>query len=161
MVRSRFYQYTTIILLVLNIVVISLLFIGRPDRSPRQEGPMRPFNRAIDVLKLDKEQHEIFFQSARRHDQDMEDISFQQRELLETYFSTLIIPESNSQADSILQQVQQLESQKIQSTYQHFEEVKELLREDQIPNFEVFINNMLKMILNTRGRRLPPPRKHK
>ena len=55
-------------------------------------------------------------------------------------------------------QLQQLESQKLQSTYQHFEEVKNILEEEQMADFELFMNRLLEKILLEEEKKPHPPK---
>jgi hypothetical protein len=57
-----------------------------------------------------------------------------------------------------MQEVLRLEQQKIVATYQHFEAVKGILRDDQRVGFEAFVNQALGRILLKSQENRPPPR---
>jgi len=149
----QFYKYATFILLALNITLISFFFITKP------KGNMgKPPLRALETLGLDKAQHDLFLASAKRHSTEMEGINEAQKKLLMPYFNQLTNTKQTINSDSIFREVQQLERRKIEQTYQHFSEIKATLKDEQIDDFEGFMDRILQRILLTQKKSPPPPK---
>jgi hypothetical protein len=141
--------------------MITFFFLTRPPHRafPPREAGDQPFkNRAIDILKLDEDQQSTFLNSVQSHGEQMRATNDQQRDLLKPYFHQLIDPKQMVDADSTLHKIQQLELNKIESTYQHFQEIKLILTPDQQAGFEAFMTQALKMILLDTEKNPPPPK---
>jgi hypothetical protein len=155
MKQLQFYKYAAWVLLVLNISMLAFFFLTKPGPPHTQ----RPFkNRAVDVMHLDKQQHDIFLQYVKLHRQQMDSINDQQAKLLQPYFYSLIDSTKVADTAAVLDAVQALERKKIVATYQHFKQVKSNLRSDQQPNFETFMNQALEMILLQTKKNPHPPK---
>ena len=154
MKNLQFYRYAALALLLLNIGIIAFFIITMP-RPPH--GGERPgfSDRAADVLKLDKQQHDTFLDLAKEHSELMRGFNDQQRDLLKPYFQTLAESSSKIDADSLLQRHQEIERKKIESTYKHFQDVKSILKDDQQESFGVFMESALRQIL-MEGNKKPP-----
>jgi len=150
MKSRQFFKYTTWAMLVLNLGLISLFFF-------RNLGPPNDL-RAIDTLKLDDEQHKFFLVLAQKHEMIIEDIAAQQKNLLRPYFKQLVNQDLKIDNEELLMKMQLLESQKITSTYQHFLEIKNILKEDQVADFEGFMDRMLAHILVGNNKNPKPPK---
>ena len=156
MKQIQFFKYATLLMLVLNLGLVAFFLLTKPKPPMRGE----TFNpRAIEILQLDKDQHQAFLQSAEQHGKQMKSINDGQRDLLRPYFNSLVDPSLKINSDSILQQVQLLDRQKVEATYFHFKTVKTLLRDDQQDNFEQFMTKALgRLLLNDTPAKPPRPR---
>ena len=144
MKQLQFFKYATGAMILLNLLIIAffLLTKPKPPAFPPHNARSNGFQvRAIDILKLDKQQHTTFLQSAKQHSQQMESINRQQRDLLKPYFHSIIDSTINIASETVLDEIQQLERNKIEATYQHFQQVKSILKNEQQADFKVFINN--------------------
>lgn len=150
MQSTQFYKYATCIMVLLNLTILGFLFFRNPHG--------RKGSRAIDTLKLDRQQHAAFLISAKQHETLMKGLMEKQQVLLKPYFQQLINADGKVDEIQLLVTMHQLESQKIQSTYQHFKEVKAVLKEEQIADFELFMNRMLKKILLEKEKSPHPPK---
>ena len=139
MAKLKVYQFIALGLLVLNLVLLSVIVFApaRADNSPQ---------RAIDTIGLDAEQQERFLDYAHAHQDEMRKYNAEQNALLETYFRQLTTDDAANPGPPPAA-VQGIERQKIVSTYQHFLEVKKLLRPEQEKNFPVFVDAVLQQIL--------------
>lgn len=155
MKQLKFYKWATWGLLALNLLMLSFFFITRGG----EHGRHGLSNRAIDLLKLNEEQHTQFLASVKRHDQVMTSINLAQSNLLKPYFAQLTTPNPNINLAAILEKIQVLEKQKIASTYQHFEEVRNTLTEEQLPDFKLFMDNILKKLIATEKKNPHPPKR--
>jgi len=150
MKSMQFYKYATWGMLGLNLTLLALFFFGRPPGGMGQ--------RAIETLRLDEAQHADFLTSAKSHDALMQELLKKQHILLKPYFQQLIKPKISVDEQQLWAKMQQLESQKIQSTYQHFKEIKNILKEEQKADFELFMNRMLERILIEKEKKPHPPK---
>lgn len=142
MEQLKFYKYATIILVVLNLSMIAFFFIIRPKGKPHKG------RNVVEILKLDKTQDDTFLKYADTHKASMKELDEQQKALLKTYFQTLTDTTNLTITDSLLMKVQILEKQKIESTYEHLEEVRTILNEEQLPYYQEFMNNVYNRILS-------------
>lgn len=157
MSESKFYKYATFGLILINLVILSVFFVGLKPLS--HGGPNRHLGKnPHDLLQLSESQKSEFYILAEAHIEKVKDIDREQKRALEKYFKQLTL-QSQANEDSILTEVNKLESQKIRSTYEHLEEVKALLKDDQSIHFEKFIQHVLADVLGSRQERRPPPRR--
>ena len=155
MSQLKFYKTAAIGFFILNIVFLSFFFFTRPKpHGGRGWGK----NDAQHILHLDAEQNEVFLKLAEQHIEEMKKLKLQQKELLEEYFKPLLADEQFSSRDTALLEVQLVEQRKVESTYQHFEDVKAMLKPEQEVYFKEFVKGALGRILLKKGNQ-PPPRK--
>lgn len=146
----QLYKYSTWGLLVLNFLLLGFILLNKMQ-SPKSL-------RAIDTLKLDEQQHIAFLNSAKEHDLILKKIKRQQQQILATYFQQLMDEEKKSTITDDLVKYEQLESQKITATYQHFAEIKHILNPNQYADFELFMDRILKIILPEQKNNRHPPK---
>ena len=155
MKQLQFYKYAALGLFLLNFLMITFFFITKP-KPPHQEGGFQ--KKAVDILKMDEQQHDTFLQFVKQHQRQMEEVNKQQRDLLKPYFYSLSDSTNKVDTESTLDRVQLLERKKIESTYQHFQDVKSILKPEQQAGFEEFMNTALERILLDKQRNSPPPK---
>jgi len=141
MKQLQFYKYATIGLLLLNVALLTFFFLRKPNHPPRADLKRG----AIDILKLDDGQGETFFNLAKEHQQKMKVFNQSQKELLKPYFNSLV--DSTGRNKNVLDKVEQLERQKIESIYRHFQDIKSILKKEQLSVFEEFMDDAIKRIL--------------
>lgn len=146
MKSQAFYRSATWALLFLNVSLIAVFLFSRPG-PPVNRADYGFLDQAIAILDLDDDQRKIFLGEARRHSRALEEIDRQQSDLLKPYFFQLTSTAENVDEAAILDQVQALERRKINVTYQHFQKVKEILKEEQAAYFEDFMSKALDIIL--------------
>lgn len=154
---SKIYKFATWALLLLNIALLAFFFLAPPPHMNRGNGPSKGIGK--NMLNLDDEQKDLFQASANKHQRLMESLSKDQADLLNAYFDNLITFTDQSQKDSLLSNFTNVEAQKLELTYEHFEEVKEILTDDQLENFEKFISELLNRTVLKRNRRPKKPKK--
>lgn len=147
MKQSKFYKYIIWSLIGLNIAVLAFFLISKNDAATKL--PIKN-NRSevIALLRLDEQQAAELNKLADEHTRRMIDFKKQQAELLSPYFQNVINAEGKMANDS-LQHVDYLalERAKIEMTYAHFQEIKDLLKEEQLPHFQEFMNNTINRVL--------------
>ena len=130
MKKLQFYRYATWTLLVLNLVMLAFFVFNKPH-------PPHKKNRGgvVERLNFDQQQHERFLEYLKVHHQKMTAFSKQQEDLLKPYFEQLIDTTSTIDSLAVFSAVQQLEEKKISAVYQHFQDVRSILRPEQEENF--------------------------
>ena len=155
MKQLQFYKYATWGLLILNVSMIAFFFLTAP---PRPSGGERAGKKAIDILRMDEDQNNSFLQYVQQHSNQVDNLDKQQLSLLKLYFKNLISSSNKVNSDSLLNKIQLFERQKIEFTYQHFLDVKSILKPDQQVHFEDFMEHAMDIILKVHNK---PPRPQK
>ena len=157
MSQIKLYKYATWGLLFLNIAVLAFFLLTKP--KPQHHPPSNNFqSEVIEMLDLNTQQASTFKALAEAHNQQMRSISGQQQQLLIPYFESLTNPSSTIDSDGVLSQFQQLEREKIEVTYQHFQDIKSMLNEEQLPDFENFMNTFIHTLLLDEKKNPSPPK---
>ena len=76
MKQVKFYKYTTIFLMILNLLMVAFFLITKPKK-----GHVNKKN-AIEILNLDKTQHEAFLEYVDKHKGLMQGFDKEQKQLL-------------------------------------------------------------------------------
>jgi hypothetical protein len=140
-----FFKTTTFFLLLLNLVLIFLLFQGRP-KGPH--GPRGPFkHKAIEILKLDATQAEEFKALAKTHHEAIEKLNTESSTLLKPYFNDLFKKTNSSEKDSLMLRFQSIAKEKVVVTQNHFLEVKKILKPEQEQHFDLFLKKSVNILL--------------
>lgn len=142
MEQVKFYKYATITLVVLNIAMVAFFFLTKPKGKPHNG------RKVVEMLQLDEAQNDTFLKYVDTHKALMKGFNEKQKALLKTYFQTLTDTTNLAVTDSLLTEVQRLERQKIESTYEHLKDVRNILNEEQTPYFQEFMNKVYSRILS-------------
>ncbi|MCI4670747.1 MAG: hypothetical protein MRZ79_21610 [Bacteroidia bacterium] len=148
MTKLFWYKITSIALLMLNISILVFFYFSRPSMGmppPPMDGRAENPRKVAQILHLDSEQEEKFVQLAISHRKSLQKLTEEQYDILGPAFLVISSEESHNVQlrDSVLEPVQLLEKEKIQATYDHFKEVKKLLREEQLVYFQEFMDLIL------------------
>ncbi len=157
MTQLKLYQYAAWGLLVLNLSMVAFFFLTKPTPPDRADGQQFR-NKAVNILQLDEQQEAAFSKLAMAHAEEMRRLMKSQQDLLKPYFDHLLTENDAVNPDSILLQYQQLEKEKLVVTYQHFEDIKGILKEEQKGNFPKFMEEAIRALLPKRGNGARPPR---
>lgn len=160
MEKKIFYQYTILGLVALNIGVLAFFLFAKSHRPPPRFAKNLQ-SEVIEILDLDQQQAATFRKMAAEHRLKMSAIDERRKKLLLPYLATLSDDSESSHPDSLLQRFQRAEREKITSTYQHFQEIKKILKKEQLPHFEVFIEKISDRILSSEQKKSPPPKDFK
>lgn len=151
MKKETVYKITIGVLLALNLLqLIGFLFAPKPQRMRVQKGHFE--NEAVQILNLNNEQQKKFINFAEGHRDKMKILYDQQTELASEYF--------HQPNDSLLDLITKIETEKISTTQQHFSDVKSILNQNQISDFEKFKKKALQSILK-KNTDLPPPQERR
>lgn len=163
MQKETFYQITIAILLIFNLTHLGLQLYappsqssGHPSTKPSVSGPPHPPPHlssqrpayasgknfqyvAVRQLQLNETQTQQFLALAKAHQERMQGIHEQQKQLITRYFE--------QPSESRLKRITDLDRQKITVTEAHFQDVFALLQGEQKKHFETFRQNALHKIL--------------
>lgn len=157
MKKESIYKSLIVLLLVINLVQISGHFFSPkpPHHSQAKSPPMPPphamqsspthikgalfLKQAMQLLQLDGEQKQQFLKLAKAHESHMSKLQKQQSELTLNYFQ--------QPAAELLENIANLDKQKVTLTEAHFGDVYQLLTPEQQPNFSAFKQAALQVII--------------
>lgn len=108
-------------------------------------------------LGLSEEQKMQYHTLARQHREAMNGIDKLNMDIAKDYYSTLKIG-NESDSDSLLQKLLELERSKQQLTYHHFADLKALCTPEQLPKFNTIIDNILQVLIPEKKKNQHPPR---
>ncbi|MEL7006601.1 MAG: hypothetical protein AAFN93_28335 [Bacteroidota bacterium] len=158
MKSKKIYQIGFLVLILINATLIYLL-VKRPQRPPMNRGSRQGsiIEKISAHLELTEEQAANYRLMAKQHGQQMRSFEADHRELVKAYFETFN-SSSIASPDSIKIEILNIESEKLEYTYEHFKELKSILEEHQKARFELIIKDILAVLINDRSKRPPPPR---
>ncbi len=149
--KLKFYQWATWILIILNISMVYFLVFTKPKHPDNAN--------IIDSVKremlLTEEQENLFLTSADTHREHIEEINDNLQLLWQSYFKNLTSTDSLLSNDTLITDLQNLESKKIEITNLHFQEIKSFLKPSQYKGFSVFQQRLI--IRNYRKGKDPRP----
>jgi periplasmic protein CpxP/Spy len=154
MEKTRFLKIVIVILLIINLGVLTFLFISRGDgkRNHHPRGEEGPAKFIIDQLGFDDKQVARFNELKTEHQQQMRQLQDSikiQRDLL----PDIIIDGNTSSADSVTTIIGNYQKQIEFNTYSHFVKVRAICNEEQKKKFKNIIEEILQMM----GPRKGPP----
>lgn len=135
MKKETFYRILIGILLVLNLMQIGFFLFTKPPHPPKH----RFKGHAHEILHLTEDQSYQFRNIADAHHKNMKFFDNEERKWLTIYFK--------EGSEESLNELERIHQQKIEFTKAHFEDVKAMLNEDQLPYFEPFKEEVLKKIM--------------
>jgi Spy/CpxP family protein refolding chaperone len=143
--KLRFLTWSVIILLLLNAgTLIYLLTTKKPDQRPPGEGAS---NFIIEQLKLDAQQQQQFSELRRQHQDVTRQIQEEDRKLHDQYFDLLKTDNPDkAKADSISLLIAQQRSNIEKATFDHFQQLRKLCREDQKKLFDTTIDEIMRLM---------------
>jgi len=152
--NSKIYKIGFFILLIINIGLVVLFVLG--PKPPRPESGIK--NEISRELGFTEEQKAAFEQMAMSHREAIRKLDQQERQLVGSFFNQLSQPQPNEPNEELLQEIMQLEKDKIMITYNHFEELKGLCSEEQRVRFDRVIQRILPALTNSSERPMKPQR---
>ncbi|MCG8374017.1 MAG: hypothetical protein MI700_10805 [Balneolales bacterium] len=151
------------IMLMMNGVLIFMM-LQKPASAVQQQPPSRHEspaglkNKILNELQFSTEQMQQFDRLTREHRQAIREIEGQQKEAATSYFNSL----KNEAVDieqqlALLEELKEFEGRKLQLTYTHFSDLKEICTPEQRAKFGVIVDDMLLVLLGPRNNQRPPP----
>jgi protein CpxP len=149
MKRENILLAAIVLLALTNGAVLFYFLRQRPNFAPRHD------QRIVDALRLDAEQQKEFEKLKADHRRQMNELDRKFNDLLDGYFGTLASNNVSSR-DSLEKQLGSIEAMRARVTWQHFGDLKALCRSDQKDDFNAFLPELIKFIVQ-RGPRNGPP----
>lgn len=141
-----------VVMVVLN-AFLAYLLVAKPTLPLKKERPQSElFQRISEELMLTPGQRTKYEELAKEHREQMKTLEGKQSSLVKSYFETLM---DDAESSEIRDNILNLEKQKLEVTYSHFSELKNLLDSSQKKNFELVIEDMLQVLI--RQSNTPPP----
>ena len=136
MKKDTLYKLIIGILLLLNLLQIGFFLVGKKPPPPnRNQG----FD-AVKILHLDKQQADQFLEISISHHEKMVKLQDLQKLATEKYFK--------NPTEAELAALKNIQSKKLKVTNEHYEEVKGILKPEQLPYFHTFKEKALQIIIN-------------
>jgi len=147
--QKRVYELIIIGLIGLNITMVAF-FLAKPffNDKPPTKSAKNIRTELTELLKLNDKQAQDFNDLADVHKHQMRKIEVKQARLLIPYFESLVDSTIHIDKVYLLNQLQKLESSKVELTYEHFKEIKKILNQDQMFDFKFFIDRVSKVLIN-------------
>jgi hypothetical protein len=145
MKKDTVYKLIIALLLALNLLQLATYLFAPQSQQPQKD---KFQDVAIKILNLNEEQQQRFHHFAQEHGNKMMPLYKKQSLLTVQYF--------NQPSDSLLNLIAKLETKKIIATEQHFSEIKSILNQSQVANFEKFKKEALQNILEKNTSSSPP-----
>jgi protein CpxP len=151
--KFRFLTWSVVVLLLLNAgTLIYLLMSKQADKKPPPGEGASSF--IIEQLKLDAQQQQLFFELRHQHQEIIQRIQEQDRRLHDEYFNLLKTDNPDRvKADSISSLIAKQRSSIEAATFDHFQQLRKLCRDDQKKLFDATIDEIMKRM----GPKGPPP----
>jgi protein CpxP len=152
--KFRFLSISVVLLLLLNIGTLAYLFSTRKDT----ERPGPPGKAVADFiikqLQLDAGQQEKFAELRDRHQGILQAAHKEDRRLHDTWFDLLKTDNPDrKKADSVSMLIANQRSVIEMATFVHFQELRQLCRDDQKKRFDATIDEIVRRM----GPKGPPP----
>lgn len=158
MEQLKFCKFAILSLIVLNLAVLAFFLFVKPKPPHRPPPGQDMRSELIAVFGFTEEQEVSFKLFADKHHKKMQAIREEQNKLVPRYFEDLVQNVSDSKKEETLIKFKELEQEKLEVTYQHFEEIKGMLNKEQEPHFQEFMHRVLKRISSPSKKNPPPPK---
>ncbi len=158
MTSKKIYKIGLVVLVIINATLIFLL-TQRPYRPPRptSSGQNTIVEKISNKLELSKDQMARYQSMAKQHGEQMRILQGDHSRLMKDYIETLDI-HSTASVEQIRSEILKIESAKLQYTYEHFEELKSILNEQQKSRFGLIIKDITIILIGEEKRFPRPPR---
>lgn len=159
MSQITIFKWATAVLVLINIALAIFIF-----NLPIPHQGHKLLDQVPKILNLDEAQTDKFKGMAKGHHEKMSKLEREQRVLISAHFGQLYfkpIRQENigkQQKDLNLEKITALELDKINLTYEHFEEVKSLLTANQLPYYKNFVEKATHSILTKSKKERRPPK---
>ncbi|MDF3077026.1 MAG: hypothetical protein K0S09_915 [Sphingobacteriaceae bacterium] len=141
MSKHKILVYCVIALVVLNVACLAFIVLGRP------KPPLERFDKQIiRSLNLNQEQVQTFNKLKDQHHGRMTEIDEQMKQPFEEYFGLLNRSGDQTKKDSLEIVLASLYKQKVDATYEHFDEIKKICSPEQQKGFEKIIPSLMQVI---------------
>ncbi|MEM0938734.1 MAG: hypothetical protein AAF600_03315 [Bacteroidota bacterium] len=152
--KIQIFKVGFFLLLLLNIVLLVLLFQGRPN--PRRIVNIR--EKISERLRLDQKQNDQLMDLAFEHREKITVLNKKQRVLIIEFFGEMAKEdESVHLKDKLLDEIRVLHGEKVSVTYNHFKDIQALCNEDQLSAFQEMFGELIPVLSGYDHSQGPPP----
>jgi|AntRauTorckE6833_2_1112554.scaffolds.fasta_scaffold49947_1 hypothetical protein len=141
--NNKIYKIGFLALLVINIAML-VLFVMKPDRSRSKEGMK---DKIATQLDFTEDQKSAFGEMVDKHRNAIRTLNDEERKLTDAYFSQLMssraVKVNMDQQKATFQEIMDVKSIKLRTTYLHLESVKSLCNDKQLDEFDSFLNQII------------------
>jgi len=166
--KNRFYFWSIIVLVILNILVLATFWaqrlVPRPNHCPPGGKPPSGGHFIMDELGLTPEQASKFQELREVYFKETGSVSNEIRELRKLILDELLASEPDTaRVTQLIEGIGENEIKRERLYFDHFLKLKSICRPDQRERFESFMNELMRMIEppglhGPRGDRPPPPK---
>lgn len=144
-----------LVLVLLNSTTLIIMWVNKPPFPPHPPQHDRPDKVIVERLQLDEQQQKEFDKLKTEHHSQMVKLDEQSRDLHKKYFALLENEQINdSIADSYEKQLANITEKKEEITFNHFRDLKNLCKGEQVKLFNDFVGELGKILSSPP----PPPR---
>lgn len=148
MKKLNFYKYSSLALLILNILLLAFLF-SRPGPG---RGPKKMIIHELGLSSDQVKEYESLIQDHRANVDALEAGLFEAKKAL---YSQLEEGNAPGETDRLLDELSRLHRELERAHYKHFEGLKAICTQDQMPQFSELIRNLPGLFVPRPGG--PPP----
>ena len=147
-------MFLIVLLLMLNFGMLAFLFVS--SHHPPFGEAYSPGQLIIHTLNFTNEQKDKFETMRFNHRSAMNKLDDKNRELARQYFLLLTAsPIDTAKKDSLEKMIQLTETKKADITFNHFQEIKSMLNNEQQAKFDELIPRLIPILIPPSGK---PPR---
>lgn len=151
--NSKMYRIGFFALLTINIALMVLFVLGPKPPRPEGGGPESGIKDEISrELGFTEAQKARFDEMAINHREAIRSLEDRERKLIKTFFEQLASTNANGNKEEQLQEILQLERDKIMVTYNHFEELRGICNEEQLTRFDKVMERVVPVLTNSSER---------
>jgi periplasmic protein CpxP/Spy len=157
--KTNFLTIGIVLLLVLNAVTLFILFHMHFGARHDEHNGQGPENFIVEQLKLNSKQQDQFAELRREHHDSMRNIRDQQKKLHDEYFTLLKSNDPDQKkVDSLASMMGNEQKQMEIFTFNHFQKLRAICRDDQKKLFDNTIDEIARTVLHQPpGPPGPPP----
>lgn len=149
--KMKFLTISTVLLLVLNVVLITMLIVCKP----KGRNPDALKNLAIEKLQLDAPQVEAYEKLIGAHRQAIKAKQDSLRDLKETLYKTLSNDADSTKTNALILEIGAVQEDIEHVHYEHFSQVRQLCKESQLEAFNQLTADIAKHLATSH----PPKRR--
>jgi Spy/CpxP family protein refolding chaperone len=143
----RFLTICIVLLLVLNAVTLFILFHMHLGQLHNMHGGEGPAKYIIEELKLDAKQQEQFAELRNKHHDFARNAHKEEERLHDLYFSLLKTDNPDKmKVDSIATLIGTQHTALATATFQHFQQLRAICRDDQKKLFDATVDEIARMV---------------
>ncbi len=152
MTTNRKLTIGIIALLVINLIILSFLFMGHKkknrQKNDKREGPMQIISKKLD---FNDEQIASFKEIVKAHRENVQSKDKEIKQIKIAIFNSLG-SDTPANIDSLTTRIGSIQSTIEAAHYNHFAAIKKLCTEDQLPKFTELSKELSKMFIGPKGR---------